>query len=75
MLNMFWQDIKNIPRVEDGDQYLLWLKSPYDHAVLAEWYDPWGVWIPAGSEIDEDDERFGCGCDVPSHFCEIVPPE
>lgn len=66
-----WRPISEAPK--DGTEVDLWLRAPYSRRAAAHWYEPWECWIE-GADPAPDDERFGIGSRVPSHFRLPPPP-
>lgn len=70
---MEWQPIETAPR--DGTPVLLWLRAPWCEARIARWHAPWSAWIdPKSTPIMPDDEAFGIGRDLPTHWAKLEPP-
>lgn len=67
-------DMRNAPR--NGKPVLLWLREPWSRPEKARWYAPWETWITGDAPDDPDnDDYYGIGTDVPSHWAEINPPD
>jgi hypothetical protein len=67
-----WMPVETAPK--DGSDILLWLPAPWDGVRLAGWCPRWECWIEG--EVDNfDNERYGIGSAVPSHWmpCPAAP--
>lgn len=69
---MKWEPIETAPK--DGQEVLIYLRSPWSRVELARWFEPWGNWIQSGDPSPIDDEMYGIGSGVPSHWMPLPEP-
>lgn len=68
-----WQPIETVPKY--GRRVRLWLGSPYNREELARWYEPWERWVTGNYPTHPDDEIYGIGALIPTHWQpEAAPP-
>jgi hypothetical protein len=61
-----WQPIETAPK--DGTTIILWLGSSWNSVAYAYWFEPFGTWVRDGFEPLPDDEWFGIGALIPTHW-------
>lgn len=66
-----WQPIDSATK--DGQEVLIFLRSPWSRIELAKWFVPWGTWITGGVP-SSDDEMYGIGSGVPTHWMPLPAP-
>lgn len=70
-----WQPRETAPK--DGTEFLIWIPAfmEWDGKMAhVRYYSPWDCFIPAGASVEEGDDRFGIGVNVPSHWMPLPEP-
>ena len=67
-----WQPIETAPK--DGTDILLWLGEPFNQTRLAGFCRHWGTWVEEEPNDFLNEEIFGIGCNVPTHWMPLPEP-
>lgn len=61
-----WKPMATAPK--DGTEVMLWLGAPYNEIAKAWWFKPWENWQKGELPNALDDEYYGIGSEVPTHW-------
>lgn len=71
-----WHPIDTLPLAyrDQPTRVLLWLGAPWSQAEVAEWCPRFETWVEEQPEAGFDDEPYGIGQLIPTHWAPIDAP-